>query len=121
MRQRLFVLTMAVFGFPILYLVAEAVSWAVRAPTITEMIGMYMPDLFGLLIFLWFITILYGTVRVVWLATDKVSQSLVRTVARATGVVSLTIALFFAGFFVLSTWLPTVTVRTLPSSQHVSP
>jgi hypothetical protein len=79
-----------------------------------------MPDLLRLLFVLWFLAIAYTTVRVVWLATAQIEPWFMRSGARATGVFTLTIALFQAGGFVMSTWLPVVTVRIVTPQEQVA-
>ena len=119
MRQRLFVLMLATFGFPIVYLVAETIAWALQAPTVTQTLLKYIPELLSLLFTAWFIAIAYATGRVVWLVTAQLQPWFLRTGARAAGLVTLTGVLFLAGGLVISTWLPQVSVRTVSSAERV--
>jgi threonine/homoserine/homoserine lactone efflux protein len=79
----------------------------------------YMPELLWLLFLAWFIAIVYTTVLVVWLATARIEPWFIRSGARATGVFTLTATLFFAGFSILSTLIPYVTVRGVTAHEQV--
>jgi len=113
MRQRLFALMLATFGLPVVYLVAEVIATIIRAPTVTETLLKYMPELLSFLLIFWFIAIAYATGRVIWLVTAQLQPWLIRTGARVAGLITFTIILFFAGNLVITTWLPHVSVRTV--------
>jgi hypothetical protein len=119
MRDRLLLLGLATFCIPFLILIAEVISWFFQATPFMAFATQTMPDLFKLILIVWFSLLIYASVKLASLLTKPIQNNLLRVCLNVLAVFGLTMLLFFVGFSFMVSATSNLTIRAVKAPGNL--